>query len=203
MSCVVAACGWFVAWDGYFPRENTTILIIFVVTMDTPPCERHSATSHTFSHSQKNWEFERNCEMLGKLGTLFSSITASSSGSKDFPYTSSPPIQLTSLWSYCKASKKVGSTEDSHVSACLMVTALWYWVIWVALSSQTDGTSVAVLSCELANRPESEVGECGMPRGMLSLTTIRACMYSHTCNVAHTISVSLHMCRWRQPMLHM
>ena len=51
--------------------------------------------------------------MFSKITTLFSSIAASSSGSKDFPYTSLSSTQLNSLWSYCKANKKVGNTEGS------------------------------------------------------------------------------------------
>ena len=107
-----------------FPWGNTYWLSLW----SQPGADKVPAhvTTAVLSHFQKNSEFGWNCEMLGKLGTLFSSITASSSGSKDFPYTSPPSTQLTSLWSYCKASKKVGSAEDSHVSACLMVTALWY-----------------------------------------------------------------------------
>ena len=46
--------------------------------------------------------------MLSKITTLFSCITASFTGSKDFPYSSSSSTQLTSLWSYCKANRKVG-----------------------------------------------------------------------------------------------
>lgn len=101
--------------------------------------------SRNISHSHKNWEFERDSEMLGKLGTLFSSITASSGGSKDFPYTSTPSTELTSLWSYCKASKKVGNVVDSHISACFIVIQgnfirrlMVHWLLSYHVSLQID-----------------------------------------------------------------
>ena len=93
---LVAACGSFVVLDGYFLRENTTLLIIFVRGPDrdrgTPPMWDFTPQPAVFLIPRKIGSFERNCEMLGKLGTLFSSITASSSGSKGFPTLHRRPL---------------------------------------------------------------------------------------------------------------
>ena len=66
----------------------------------------HSRPVGTIKYSRSRVRSRLGTRMLTRLGGLFSSIT-SSSGSKDFPYTSSSSTQLTSLWKYCKASKKV------------------------------------------------------------------------------------------------